>query len=73
MLIPMRVTPALRTEGASTSRVHGFVPHARFPLCVHRPFPRNPVTPNPFTSYFVLRTSYLITSLFPCRKVIAYH
>ncbi len=54
------------------TRVHGLGLHASFWLCVHR-FPlRNPVAPNFFTSYFVLRTSYLITSLFSCRRVIAH-
>ncbi len=73
MLIPMRVADVLRTKGASTSRVHEFVPHARFPLCVHRPSPRNLVAPNSFTSYFVLRTSYLITPVSSCLKDTAHH
>ncbi len=35
--------------------------------------PRNSVAPNSFTSYFVLRTSYLITPVSSRRKAIAHH
>ncbi len=56
MLVPMHVTDALRTEGASTSRVHGFSSHASFRLCILPPYLRNSVVPNCLTSYVVLRT-----------------
>ncbi len=73
MLVPMRGTDALRTKGASTSQVHGFDPHALFRLCFfHLPL-RNSVAPNSFTSYFVLRTSYLITPVSSCPKATAHH
>ncbi len=72
-LIPMRLSDALRTEGASTSRVRGFSPHAPFLLRFLSAHPRNSVAPNSFTSYFVLRTSYLHSPAPSCRKVIAHH
>ncbi len=71
MLISMRVTEALRTKGASTSRVHGYSSHTSFWLCLLPPRPRNSVAPNSFTSYFVLRTSYLIPSSFSSAMMLS--
>ncbi len=72
MPILMRVTDALRTEGASAPQVHGFDSHTLFRLCFLLLL-RNSVAPNSFTSYFVLRTSYLITPVSSRRKAIAHH
>ncbi len=66
MLIPMRVADALRTKGASTSRVHGFSSHTLFRLCFFHSTPRNSVAPNYFTSY-------LTSPVSSCIKVIAHH
>ncbi len=73
MLVPMRVADALRTKWASASRVRRFIPHALSLLRFLSTHPRNSVAPNSFTSYFVLRTSYLVTPVSPCLKAIAHH
>ncbi len=68
MPIPMRVTDALRTKGASTSQVHGLVPTrcsgfaSSTSLCV-----------TPLRLTLSLRTSYLITLASSCSKVTAHH